>query len=75
MQPLLTQLLNLDGITVEDYSDLGEEIVLKVEAEKYWAICPRCGETSKSTHQNHFPLARYLSFGEREVLLKYNLKV
>jgi hypothetical protein len=32
MQPLLTQLLNLDGVAVEDYRDLGEQIVLEVEA-------------------------------------------
>lgn len=72
MQPLLTQLLNLDGITVENYCDLGSEIVLTVEAKKDWAICPRCSQISKNTDQNHFHLARQLSFGERKVLLKYN---
>ena len=72
MQPLLTQLLSLDGITVENYCDLGSEIVLTVETKKDWAICPRCSQISKDTHQNHFHLARDLSFGQRKVLLKYN---
>lgn len=72
MQPLLTQLLNLDGITVENYCDLGSEIVLTVETQKDWAICPRCSQISKNTHQNHFHLAMDLSFGQRKVLLKYN---
>lgn len=72
MQPLFTQILKLEGITVEDYCDLGEEIVLTVKVETNSAICPRCGQTSKNTHENHFHLARDLSFGERKVLLKYN---
>jgi transposase len=72
MQPLLTQLLNLDGITVENYCDLGSEIVLTVEAKKDWAIDPRCSQISKNTDQNHFHLAKALIFGERKVLLKYN---
>ena len=50
MQPLLTQLLNLDGVAVEDYCDLGEQIVLEVETVKDWAICPRCGQTSHNVH-------------------------
>lgn len=37
MQPLLTQLLNLEGVTVENYRDLGEQIVLEVEAILDWA--------------------------------------
>ena len=72
MQPLFTQLLKLEGITVENYCDLGEELILTVEAETNSAICPRCGQTSKNTHENHFHLARDLNFGERKVLLKYN---
>lgn len=72
MQPLFTQLLKLDSITVEDYCDLGEELVLTVEAQTNSAICPRCGQTSKNVHENHFHIARDLNFGERKVLLKYN---
>jgi len=42
MQLLLTQILNLDGVVVEDYRDLGDQLILEVEADKDWAICPRC---------------------------------
>lgn len=56
MQPLLTQILNLDGVVVEDYRDLGEQIVLEVEADKDWAICPRCEQMSRNIHQSHFRL-------------------
>jgi transposase len=72
MQPLLTQLLNLDGVTVEDYRDLGAQIVLEVETIKDSAICPRCGQTSHNVHQSHFHLAHDLSISNRQVLLKFN---
>ena len=72
MQPLLTQLLNLDGVAVEDYRDLGDQIVLEVEAVKDCAICPRCGQTSHNVHQSHFHLAHDLNLSNRQVLLKYN---
>ena len=32
MRPLLTRLLNLPGIEVEDYHELGDELILEVEA-------------------------------------------
>lgn len=32
MQPLHTQLLNLPGIEVEDFYDLGDQIIIEVEA-------------------------------------------
>lgn len=72
MQPLLTQVLNLDGVAVEDYRDLGAEIVLQVEAIQDWSICPRCQQTSHNVHQSHFHLARDLSLSNRQVLLKFN---
>lgn len=72
MQLLLTQILNLEGVTVEDYRDLGEEIILKVEAVKDCAICPRCGQISHNVHQSHFHLAHDLSISNRRVLLKFN---
>ena len=42
MQPLLTQLLNLPGIEVENYSDLDSELILEVEPITTQATCPRC---------------------------------
>ena len=35
MQPLLTQLLNLAGIEVEDYTDCGGQLILEVEARTF----------------------------------------
>jgi len=72
MQPLLTQLLNLDSVVVEDYYDLGEQIILEIETTKDCAICPRCGQMSYNTHQNHFHMARDLSISNRQVYLKFN---
>jgi transposase len=72
MQPLLTQLLNLPGIEVEDYRDLGSQLILEVEAMTTQATCPRCGQTSSHLHQNHRYLARDLSIRGRTVFLKVN---
>jgi len=34
MQPLLTQLLSLGGVAVEDYRDLVEQIVLEIDGQR-----------------------------------------
>ncbi len=72
MQPLLTQLLSLSGIEVENYSDLGSELILEVEPITTQATCPRCEQISCHLHQNHWYLARDLSISGRTVLLKIN---
>lgn len=72
MQPLLTQLLNLPGIEVENYTDCGNQLIIEVEAIATQAICPRCQQISCSIHQNHWYLARDLSISERTVFLKVN---
>ena len=58
MQPLLTQLLNLPGIEVENYTDLGNQLILEVEAIATQATCPGCQQSSSHLHQNHWYLAR-----------------
>lgn len=72
MQPLLTQLLNLPGIEAEDYYDLGDQIIIEVEAMTEMARCPRCGQESSHLHQNHRYLARDLNISQRQVFLKVN---
>jgi transposase len=72
MNLLLTQLLNIPEVAVEDYRDIGEHLVLIVEAINDSATCPRCGQTSHNVHQSHFHLAHDLSISNRPVLLKYN---
>lgn len=72
MQPLLTQLLNLPGIEVENYTDCEGQLILEVEAMTTQATCPRCQQVSSHLHQNHWYLARDLSISGRTVFLKVN---
>jgi transposase len=72
MQLLLTEILNLPGIEVEDYTDVGGQLILEVEARSPEAICPRCQQTSHRLHQNHWHVGRDLSISGRTVLLKIN---
>lgn len=72
MQPLLTQLLNLPGIEVENYTDFGGQLILEVEAMTTQATCPRCEQIGCHKHQNHWYLAQDLSISERTVFLKVN---
>lgn len=46
MQPLLTQLLNLPGIEVENYTDCEGQLILEVEAMTTQATYPRCQQVS-----------------------------
>ncbi len=72
MQLLLTEILNLPGIEVEDYTDVAGQLILEVEARTTVATCPRCQQASCHLHQNHWSLARDLSISGRPVLLKIN---
>lgn len=72
MQPLLTQMLNLPGIEVENYTDCEGYLILEVEAMTTQASCPRCQQVSSHLHQNHWYLARDLSISGRPVWLKVN---
>jgi transposase len=72
MQPILTQILNLTGIEVENYTNVEDRLILEVEAKTTKAKCPRCGEESNHLHQNHSYLARDLSISGQIVLLKVN---
>ena len=72
MQPLLTELLNLPGIEVENYTNCDNQLIIEVEARTTQATCPRCQQTSCHLHQNHWYLARDLSISGRTVFLKIN---
>lgn len=71
MQPLLTELLNLGGIEVENYHNFGDHIMLEVEAKTSCAMCPRCGQESANVHQNHWHIAQDLRISGRDIFLKY----
>jgi transposase len=72
MQPVLTQVLNLPGIEVEDYRDFGGQLILEVEAMTSQVRCPRCQQISCHLHQNHWHLVRDLSISGQTVFLKVN---
>jgi transposase len=72
MQPVLTQVLNLPGIEVEDYRDFGGQLILEVEAMTSQVRCPRCQQISCHLHQNHWHLVRDLSISGQTVFLKIN---
>jgi len=72
MQPLLTEILNLPGVEVENYTEAGGQLILEVEAMTTQATCPRCQNRSGQLHQNHWYLARDLSISGRTVFLKVN---
>jgi transposase len=52
MNLLLTELLNLSGVVVEEWQQTESELMLSVEMEKAYANCPRCGEVSQHLHNN-----------------------
>ena len=72
MKLLLAELLNLEGIEVTDYHNFDKEIIIEVEMKDVEAICPHCGNTSHSIHQNHWHLIRDLPISNKDVLLKIN---
>lgn len=72
MVPLLTQLLGLPGIDVESYEDLGDRLILSVEAHAEEAPCPRCGTVSQNLHQNHGYLVRDLAISHYQTYLRVN---
>ena len=72
MEPLLTRLLNLPGIVVENFRETETELMLEVEAWTASAICPRCGHLSSNLHQNHGYWVKDLPISNRQVLLKVN---
>ena len=43
MKRLLTKLLNLPGVIVEDSQETESILILSVKAESKTADCPRCG--------------------------------
>lgn len=72
MEPLLTQLLNLPGIVVENFRETETDLMLEVEAWTDKATCPRCNCLSYNLHQNHGYWVRDLPISNRQVRLKVN---
>lgn len=72
MKKLMTKLLNLPGVIVEDSRQTEETLILSVIVLKKTAICPRCHQTSHRLHQNRHHLVRDLPMGTSEVILRVN---
>ncbi len=72
MELLLTRLLNLPGIVVEDFRETETDLMLEVEAWTEQAVCPRCGDESSHLHQNHGYWVKDLPISNRQVCLKVN---
>ena len=72
MNKLMTQLLNLPGVIVEDKQETENTLILFVKADNKTAVCPRCGQASRHLHQNQRHLVKDLPLGNREVILSVN---
>lgn len=72
MKRLMTNILNLPGVIVENEIQTAETLILTVKSSKKTVICPRCGQTSHRLHQNQGHLVRDLPISNREVILKVN---
>ena len=72
MKRLMTNILNLPGVIVENEIQTAETLIFTVKLSKKTAICPRCGQTSHRLHQNQGHLVRDLPICDKEVILKVN---
>ncbi|AFZ13488.1 transposase IS204/IS1001/IS1096/IS1165 family protein [Crinalium epipsammum PCC 9333] len=72
MNRLITKLINLPGVIVEDSLETESTLILSVRLEKKTARCPRCGHQSHRLHQNKRHLVKDLPMGNREVILRVN---
>ncbi|WP_293062500.1 MULTISPECIES: transposase family protein [unclassified Moorena] len=72
MKRILTKLLGLPGIVVEDSQEIDNTIILKVKRIEKKAVCPRCGQRSHRLHQNKYHLVKDLPWSGQQVILKVN---
>lgn len=72
MKSLMTKLLNLPGIIVEDNKEIEGTLILSVKVENKTALCPRCGKSSHHLHENKRYLVKDLSMSNKQVILRVN---
>ncbi len=72
MKKLMTKLLGLPGVIVENSIETELTIILSVRAKNKTAVCPRCGQISRRLHQNKKHLVKDLPISNREVILRVN---
>lgn len=70
---LMTDLLQIKGLTVVNYHNLGcEGMVLYVEKVEKSATCTHCGAPTRKLHKNNELTVRDLPWGEKKIYLKVN---
>ncbi|HLO47477.1 MAG TPA: transposase family protein [Kamptonema sp.] len=72
MNKLMTKLLNLPGVLVENSQQTEDTLIFFVKSDKKTALCPRCGQKSHRIYQNQRHLVKDLPLGNREVVLCVN---
>ena len=72
MKRLMTNILNLPGVIVENKKQIGETLIFAVKSENKTAVCPRCGQASHRLHQNQGIMVRDLAITDQEVILRVN---
>ena len=58
MNRLMTNILNLPGVIVENKKQTGETLIFAVKSENKTAVCPPCGQASHRLHQNQGIMVR-----------------
>ncbi len=74
LEPILTRLLDLPVIVVDNFHESETDLLLEVEAWTDQTVCPRCGCVSSNLHQNHGYWVRDLPISNRAVRLKVNCR-
>ncbi|MEG4399807.1 MULTISPECIES: transposase family protein [unclassified Microcoleus] len=72
MNKLMTNILDLPGVIVEDYKQIGATLILVVKSKQKTSNCPICNQSSHHLHQNYRYLVRDLPIGNKEVMLRVN---
>ncbi|KYC42798.1 hypothetical protein WA1_11730 [Scytonema hofmannii PCC 7110] len=47
-------------------------LIIEIEAVVRYSTCPRCGQFSRSIHQNHWRIIQDLPWSTKPVLLRIN---
>ncbi len=72
MKKLITNILDLPGVIVEDYKQIGATLILVVKSKQKTSKCPPFNQSSHHLHQNYKYLVRDLPIGNKEVMLRVN---
>nr|WP_148662673.1 transposase family protein [Scytonema hofmannii] len=51
---------------------VGMGLIIEIEAVVRYSTCPRCGQFSRSIHQNHWRIIQDLPWSTKPVLLRIN---